>query len=490
MSEETIRASKLKHLEELRAKGVDPYPVSFRKEMPLAEVVRRFVESGDRPFRVRTAGRMMLVRIQGKASFATLKDETGRLQIYVRLDTVGEAAYEVFRLLDLGDIVGVEGEVFRTRTGEVTVKVETLTVLAKVVETLPEKYHGLTDVETRLRRRYLDLIMNDEVREVFRKRSLVVRTVRRFLEERGFLEVETPMLQPIYGGAAARPFVTHHNALDIDMYLRISPELYLKRLVVGGFERVYEMNRNFRNEGISYKHNPEFTMLEVYQAYADYRDMMDLVEELVCAANAAVNPSTVIRYRGHEIDLKRPWRRVRLLDLMREATGLDFLACTDAEAHAAAARLGVEVAPGLSKWKVMDEVFKAKVEPTLVQPTIVCDYPREISPLAKQKPDAPELVERFEPFIAGQEIGNAFSELNDPLEQRRRFEQQLAERRRGDEEAHRMDEDFVTALGYGMPPTGGLGVGIDRLVAILLDRPSIRDVILFPALRPEGKAES
>jgi lysyl-tRNA synthetase class 2 len=485
MAEEEIRASKLKNLEALKALGVNPYPITYKREMDLASIVKKFVDGGEQAFKVKTAGRLMLIRMQGKAGFSVIKDESGKIQIYVRLDFVGEQAFQIFKHMDLGDIVGVEGEVFRTRTNEITIKVESLTLLSKIIETLPEKFHGLTDVETRVRKRYLDLIMNDDVREVFRKRSLVVRTIRRFLEERGFLEVETPMLQPLYGGAAAKPFVTHHNTLDMDMFLRISPELYLKRLMVGGFERVYEMNRNFRNEGISFKHNPEFTMIEIYQAYADYNDMMDLVEEIVCAANAAVNPSPKIRYRDQEIDLARPWKRVKLLELMKEKTGLDFGTCTDADAADAAKKAGIDLEPGLSKWKIMDEIFKVKVEPFLIQPTIVYDYPREISPLAKQKPDDPDIVERFEPYIAGQEIGNAFSELNDPLEQRARFEGQLKERAKGDDEAHRMDEDFVSALEFGMPPTGGLGIGIDRVAAILLDRHSIREIILFPALRPE-----
>ena len=487
MSEESIRESKIKNLDFFKTIGVDPYPVSFKRDKNLAEIVKSFVDANDQSFRVKTAGRIMLLRPQGKAGFANIIDESGKIQIYVRLDIVGEKQFEMFRHLDLGDIIGVEGELFRTRTGEITVKVESLTLLSKIIETLPEKYHGLTDIETRVRRRYVDLIIHSEIRDLFKKRSLIIEAIRNFLEQKGFLEVETPMLQPLYGGAAARPFITHHNTLDMDMYLRISPELYLKRLIVGGFEKIYEINRNFRNEGISYKHNPEFTMLELYEAYADYKDMMTLVEEIVCTANSAVNGSMKIKYKDYEIDLTPPWKRISFLDLIKEKTGIDFLKIQDEEAVIKAREAGIEIDDKMSKWKIMDEFFKVKVEPFLIQPTIVYDYPVEISPLAKQKKDNPEIVERFEPFIAGQEIGNAFSELNDPFEQRRRFELQLKEKMKGDEEAHRMDEDFITALEFGMPPTGGLGVGIDRLIAILLNCHSIREVILFPALRPEHK---
>jgi lysyl-tRNA synthetase class 2 len=389
--------------------------------------------------------------------------------------------------IDIGDFLGVEGAVFTTRTGEITIAAERLQVLAKSLRPLPAKWHGLRDVETRYRRRYVDLIVSPEVRRAFVVRSQVIREIRHFLDFRGFLEVETPMMQPIPGGAAARPFITHHNALDLDLYLRVAPELYLKRLIVGGFEKVYEINRNFRNEGVSSRHNPEFTMLEAYQAYADYNDMMKLVEELVEHVCGEVLGELSLTYQGKEIDMRPPWRRIGLLEAIVEHTGVDPQRLLEVgSARAVCRELGLPAGEDLHLSTLVNNLFEARVEPHLIQPTFVVDYPTAISPLAKRKPDNPELVERFEPFVAGQELGNAFTELNDPLDQRRRFEEQARERAAGDEEAHPMDEDYVRALEYGMPPTGGLGIGIDRLVMLLTDSASIRDVILFPQMRPEA----
>jgi len=405
---------------------------------------------------VRIAGRILTVRRMGKAGFAHLLQDGERLQIYVRKDAVGEKDYALYEKLDLGDIIGVDGYLFRTRTGELSVHAEKLYFLAKTLYSMPEKWHGLEDVEIRYRQRYLDLIANPDARKVFVTRAKIIASLRRQLEERGFLEVETPMLQPLYGGAAARPFITHHNTLDMDLYLRIAPELYLKRLVVGGLDRVYEINRNFRNEGISTQHNPEFTMLEFYQAYTDYLGMMDLSEQLLRQTAIDATGGTAVEFEGQKID----FGAVRRLT-MQEAVGNSTL-----------------------KGHELVEVFERDVESTLIQPTIIYDYPVEVSPLSKQKPSDPEFVERFEIYAAGMEIGNAFTELNDPREQRHRFEMQLAEREKGDEEAHQMDEDYVRALSYGMPPAGGEGIGIDRLTMILTDSRSIRDVILFPLLRP------
>ena len=411
---------------------------------------------------VSVAGRIMAIRAQGKAGFATLQQNGERLQIYVRQDAVGEAGYALYKLLDMGDHIGVTGYLFRTRTNELTIHVETLTFLAKAMLALPEKYHGLADVELRYRQRYVDLFANLDSREVFVKRARILRAIRRFFDEREYLEVETPMMQPIAGGAAARPFVTHHNALDLDLYLRIAPELYLKRLVVGGMDRVYEINRNFRNEGVSTQHNPEFTMLEFYQAYANYHDLMDLTEELIAQVAQEVNGTTIVEFNGHTIDMAK-WQRLTMAEAVRRAV-------PDADLH---------------DGKALYALFEQHVEQTLIQPTIIYDYPTEVSPLSKAKPDDPAHVERFEFFIGGFEIGNAFSELNDPVEQRRRFEQQLAAREAGDDEAHQMDEDYVRALSYGLPPTGGEGIGIDRLTMLLTGSRSIRDVILFPLMRPE-----
>ena len=475
---------RLEKMEELKARGIEPYGGRYPRTHLAAWIVEHYDECEGQE--VRIAGRLMARRGHGKASFGNLRDVSGQIQIYLRQDDVGAETYNLFQRLDIGDIIGVRGRVFKTRTGEVTVAVGELTLLAKSLRPLPEKWHGLKDVDLRYRQRYLDLIVNPGVKETFVIRSRVIHAIRNFLERRGFLEVETPMMHPIAGGAAARPFITHHNALDMDLYLRIAPELYLKRLLVGGFEKVYEINRNFRNEGISTKHNPEFTMLELYQAYADYHDMMDLTEEMISTVASEVLGTTTITYQGVEINLAPPWKRQTMLEAVKEHTGLDFNRYRDdgEQARRAARELGVEVEEKDSWGTVLNKVFEEKVEPQLIQPVFILDYPIEISPLAKRKEDDPALTYRFELFIYAREMANAFSELNDPLDQRARFLKQLEKRRAGDEEAHMMDEDYLTALEYGMPPAGGLGIGIDRLVMLLTDSPSIRDVILFPLMRP------
>jgi lysyl-tRNA synthetase class 2 len=459
--EDDLYEQRIRRIAEIEALGFRAYGRRFDFSHTIAQILTEYgdktAEQLEPRVAVRIAGRVATKRVMGKAGFAHLQQDGQQLQIYVRKDAVGEKDFALYQLLDLGDIVGVDGYLFRTRTGELSVHVEHMEFLAKTLLSMPEKWHGLEDIELRYRQRYLDLIANPEVRKVFVTRSKIVASLRRQLEARGFLEVETPMLQPVYGGAAARPFTTHHNTLDIDLYLRIAPELYLKRLVVGGLERVYEINRNFRNEGISTHHNPEFTMLEFYQAYTDYQGLMDLSEELLRQAAVDATGSAVVEYQGEKIDFSR-FQRLS----MRDAVGPN----NPLKGHA------------------LVEAFERDIESKLIQPTIIYDYPVEVSPLSKNKPDEPEFVERFEIYIAGMEIGNAFTELNDPREQRHRFEMQLAMREKGDEEAHQMDEDYVRALSYGMPPTGGEGIGIDRLTMILTNSRSIRDVILFPLLRP------
>ena len=482
--------------ESLRALGVSPYPASFDRSDSVSAIVethgRRAGEEleQERPETI-TAGRIVAIRSFGKANFLVLSDGQSELQAYVRQDSVSTRDFDLFKLLDVGDLVGVAGRVFRTRTAELTVWVERLEFLAKSFEPLPEKWHDLFDVETRYRQRYLDLIVNPASREVFEKRSRIVRAIRRFLDDRGYLEVETPMMQPMAGGALARPFVTHHNALDLPLYLRVAPELYLKRLVVGGLERVYEINRNFRNEGISTRHNPEFTMLEFYEAYSDYRALMTLTEELLGAVADEVLEGRECSYAGTTISWRAPFKKVSLRKAVREAVSerlrepvsegdlRDVTAVTEF-----ARELGVDVAPDTGAGRIAFTLFETLCEDSLLQPTFVHDFPTEVSPLSKQRPDDPDTVERFELYIGGMEIANAFSELNDPAEQRRRFEAQLQARGAGDEEAHAMDEDYIRALEHGLPPTAGEGVGIDRLIMLLTDSQSIRDVILFPLLRP------
>ena len=482
------RALRIAKLERLRERGIDPYPARVSRTHSAAEAITAFEDAaeGER-VEVHVAGRLMSARVMGKSTFAHIADGSGRVQIYLRQDELGEDAYELFRRdVDLGDFVSARGHMFRTRTGEVSVHVEAFEIIAKALLSLPEKWHGLRDVETRYRQRYLDLIANPEVREVFIKRTRIVTAIRRFLDARGFLEVETPVLQPLYGGAAARPFTTYHNALDRTLYLRIADELYLKRLIVGGLDRVYEIGHNFRNEGISTEHNPEFTVIELYQAYADYHDIMRLVEEIFSGVAQEVLGSTRITYQGDAIDLAPPWRRVTMRDAILEHTGIDIEEHRDLDAlWQQAQERDLPVGKKPTWGKLVEEIFGECVEPTLIQPTFVLDFPVEVSPLAKKKPGAPHLVERFEFYIGTIECGNAFSELNDPLDQRERFEAQRREAEAGDEEAHPLDEDYITAVEHGMPPTGGLGFGIDRMVMLFTDQPSIREVILFPQLRSQ-----
>lgn len=481
--ESAAAVSMREHAQLLRESGVDPYPRSFERTHTAIEVCEGY--DGLEGREVCVAGRVMALRVHGKAGFADLHDSTGRIQLYVRKDDVGEEAFDTWKLVDVGDIVGARGTVMKTRTGEVSVKVSEVTVLAKSLRPLPEKWHGLKDQELRYRQRYLDLVANAESREVFLRRSRIVSVARAFLEERGFVEVETPILQPIYGGAFARPFETRHHALGLTLYLRIADELYLKRLIVGGLERVFEIGKDFRNEGMDRTHSPEFTQLELYQAYADYNDMMALTEQLVARMADEVCGGRVISWQGREIDLTPPWTRLKVADAVRDSVGVEAAAPLD-DLRTAAVRAGVEPPDPLTRGRLIEEILSALVEPELHEPTFLVDYPKEISPLAKSTPDDPDTVERFEVFIGGLELGNSFSELNDPDEQRARFEFQVEQRQGGDAEAHGMDDDFVRALEHGMPPTGGLGIGLDRLVMLLTDSRSIRDVILFPPMRPEG----
>jgi len=486
---EALRAERLKLLSKLRALGIDPFPARCRRSHLISQIHEMFSELAageETSTKVEVVGRITARRIMGGASFYDLRDGSGRIQLYATRDLLGKE-YELFTEFEVGDFLGVEGRVFRTRKGELSVRVEGCQILAKALRPLPEKWHGLRDIETRYRQRYLDLLSNEESRRVFETRTRVISAMRRFLDSRGFLEVETPILQPLYGGAFARPFTTYHNELEQTLYLRISDELYLKRLIIGGFERVYEIGKDFRNEGISSQHNPEFTMMECYQAYADYNDMMALTEEMIFSIAEELGKTKLV-YQGHEIALTPPWRRVTLRDAIIEHTGIDIEECRDLEGlKGAIAEKGLKVEEKPTWGKLVDELVSEYVEPSLIEPTFLIDYPKEISPLAKSKPDAPHLAERFEPFVGGIELGNAFSELNDPLEQRERFEEMERLRRAGDEEAQRLDEDFLIALEYGMPPTGGLGIGIDRLVMLFTDSASIRDVILFPQLRPKTK---
>ena len=443
------------------------------------------------PIHVAIAGRMMFKRVMGKASFCNIQDLQGNIQVYVARDAIGTESYADFKKSDIGDIFGVEGFAFRTRTGEISIHAEKVTLLSKSLQILPEKFHGLTDVDTRYRQRYVDLIMNTESKDTFIKRSKIITEIRRFLDAKGFLEVETPVLQTIPGGASARPFITHHNTLDIDMYCRIALELPLKRLIVGGFERVYEIGRVFRNEGISVRHNPEFTLMELYQAYTDYKGMMDITEEMFRTVAQNVLGTTKITYGGYDLDLGQPFARITMTDAVKQFTGVDFDQVKDTEeAKKIAAEKGVEFEERHVKGDILNLFFEEFVEKNLIQPTFIIDYPVEISPLTKRKPDKPEFTERFELFIVGREYGNAYSELNDPIDQRARFEYQEYLRENGDDEANMIDEDFLTALEYGMPPTGGLGVGIDRFVMLLTESVSIRDVILFPTMKSQGAAKN
>lgn len=496
--EELTDIQRIRHekLAQIKAMGLNPYPPFFERKHFAAEIVNNFDSYQHQT--VTIAGRIVSLRRHGKAGFCHIVDSSGKIQLYIRQDQVDARQFQLFEFVDIGDIVGVTGEVFKTHTEEITVVVKDLQLLSKILRSLPivkEKieegertvYDEFADKEMRYRQRYVDLIVNPQVKDVFIKRSRIVSVMRRFLENKGYMEVETPILQPLYGGATARPFMTHHNALDIDLYLRIADELYLKRLIVGSFDGVFEFGKDFRNEGIDRFHNPEFTMLELYVAYQDYNFMMELVESMVSFTVNEVLKTSKVTYQGHEIDLTPPWPRRQMGAVLKEFTGHDIIGKNRQELLAIARELNVPIEAGAEVGKIIDEIFSELVEPKLIQPTFIIDYPIELSPLAKKHRSITGLVERFEGFIAGKEICNAFSELNDPIDQRERFEQQVEYSRAGDEEAHVMDEDYVRALEYGMPPTAGLGVGIDRLVMILTDSPSIRDVIFFPHLRPEQK---
>jgi lysyl-tRNA synthetase class 2 len=479
---EILKVRRLK-LQELQQNHKDPFEiVKYNVTHNSKEIVDNFdkLEGAH----VSIAGRLMSKRGMGKASFCDLQDREGKIQLYVKINDVGDEVYEGFKKFDIGDIVGVEGTVFRTHKGEISIKTEKIILMAKSLQPLPEKWHGLKDVDLRYRQRYVDLIINPDVRRTFVMRSKIIKAIRRFLDDRGFLEVDTPMLNTIQGGANAKPFITHHNTLDMEMFLRIAPELYLKRLIVGGLEKVYEMGRMFRNEGMSIKHNPEFTMMEVYEAYTDYKGMMELTENLVSTVAEEVLGTTKVIYQGQEIDLTAPWKRTTMREAVLEYSGVDFdLINTDQEAREAARTKKLQVDDKMSKGEVMSLMFEELAEEHMIQPTFIIDYPVEISPLTKRKPDRPELTERFELFITGREMANAYSELNDPLDQKERFMQQVSKRDSGDDEASMMDDDYINALEYGMPPTGGLGIGVDRLIMLLTDSYSIRDILLFPTMK-------
>jgi len=481
-----VRRDKLKDLYE---KGIDPFGGKFTRTHLASEIIEKYDDLSkedleEKDMQATIAGRIMTKRGKGKAGFTHIQDMSGQMQVYVRKDAIGDEEYEIFKTLDLGDIIGVTGTIFRTNTGELSIKASEVQLMTKALRPLPEKYHGLKDVEQRYRQRYLDLITNLDSREVFILRSKIIQTMRKYLNEQGFLEVETPMMHSIPGGASARPFVTHHNALDIELYMRIAIELHLKRLVVGGMEKVYEIGRVFRNEGVSTRHNPEFTMIELYEAYADYKDIMALTENLVAYIAEEVLGTTSITYGEYEVDLKPEWKRLHMADAIKEVTGVDFWQqMTDEEARALAKEHDIKITDSMTYGHVLNEFFEQKVEDTLIQPTFIYGHPVEVSPLAKKNSEDGRFTDRFELFIVGREHANAFSELNDPIEQRKRFEAQVAERDAGNDEAHLMDEDFLEALEHGLPPTGGLGIGIDRLVMLLTNAPSIRDVLLFPQMR-------
>ncbi len=476
-------------LHTLREKGVDPFGKRFERTHSTRELIDLYdgftkEQLDEKEITVTIAGRIMTKRGKGKAGFTHIQDLTSQIQLYVRLDAVGEEQYEIFNIADLGDIVGVTGTVFKTKVGELSIKVTSFELLSKALRPLPDKFHGLKDVEQRYRQRYLDLIMSPESKETFITRSKIIRAMRRYLDDHGYLEVETPMMHSIPGGASAKPFITHHNALDIPLYMRIAIELHLKRLIVGGLEKVYEIGRVFRNEGVSTRHNPEFTMIELYEAYADYKDIMSLTENLVAHIAQEVLGTTTVTYGEYEIDLKPEWKRLHMVDAIKEYVGVDFWKeMSEEEARQLAKEHNVEINDNMQYGHIVNEFFEQKIEEKLIQPTFIYGHPVEISPLAKKNPEDPRFTDRFELFIVAREHANAFTELNDPIDQRQRFEAQLKEREQGNDEAHMMDEDFVEALEYGLPPTGGLGIGIDRLVMLLTNSPSIRDVLLFPQMR-------
>lgn len=483
-----VRIDKMHKIEE---HGWKPFGYRFLYTHRAADIAAQFDELAEKETEVKMAGRIMAIRGHGKTCFMDMQDKTGRIQVYVRKDVIGEENYALIKLMDIGDTVGITGTAFRTHMGELSIKANSVEMLSKSLRPLPEKWHGLKDVETRYRQRYVDLIVNPEVRDTFVKRSQIIRSVREVLDSHDFLEVETPILNTIAGGAAARPFISYHNALDMQVYMRIAPELYLKRLIVGGMDRVYEMGRVFRNEGIDNRHNPEFTSVEIYQAFADYRDMMDLTEEVVVKTAEKVLGTTTINYEGTTIELASPWKRMSMIEAVKEYSGKDFTNVTDLEeARAIAKELNVAIEPSFGIGKIINACFEEYVEDKLIQPTFITGHPKEISPLAKSNPENPEITDRFEAYIYGRELCNGFTELNDPIDQKERFLKQVEERANGDEEANMMDEDFVNALEYGLPPTGGLGIGIDRLVMFLTNSSTIRDVLFFPTMKPLGKAVS
>ena len=483
-----VRIDKMHKIEE---HGWKPFGYRFLYTHRAADIAAQFDELSEKETEVKMAGRIMAIRGHGKTCFMDMQDKTGRIQVYVRKDVIGEENYALIKLMDIGDTVGITGTAFRTHMGELSIKANSVEMLSKSLRPLPEKWHGLKDVETRYRQRYVDLIVNPEVRDTFVKRSQIIRSVREVLDSHDFLEVETPILNTIAGGAAARPFISYHNALDMQVYMRIAPELYLKRLIVGGMDRVYEMGRVFRNEGIDNRHNPEFTSVEIYQAFADYRDMMDLTEEVVVKTAEKVLGTTTINYEGTTIELASPWKRMSMIEAVKEYSGKDFTNVTDLEeARAIAKELNVAVEPSFGIGKIINACFEEYVEDKLIQPTFITGHPKDISPLAKSNPENPEITDRFEAYIYGRELCNGFTELNDPIDQKERFLKQVEERANGDEEANMMDEDFVNALEYGLPPTGGLGIGIDRLVMFLTNSSTIRDVLFFPTMKPLGKAVS
>ena len=483
-----VRIDKMHKIEE---HGWKPFGYRFLYTHRAADIAAQFDELSEKETEVKMAGRIMAIRGHGKTCFMDMQDKTGRIQVYVRKDVIGEENYALIKLMDIGDTVGITGTAFRTHMGELSIKANSVEMLSKSLRPLPEKWHGLKDVETRYRQRYVDLIVNPEVRDTFVKRSQIIRSVREVLDSHDFLEVETPILNTIAGGAAARPFISYHNALDMQVYMRIAPELYLKRLIVGGMDRVYEMGRVFRNEGIDNRHSLEFTSVEIYQAFAAYRDMMDLTEEVVVKTAEKVLGTTTINYEGTTIELASPWKRMSMIEAVKEYSGKDFTDVTDLEeARAIAKELNVAIEPSFGIGKIINACFEEYVEDKLIQPTFITGHPKEISPLAKSNPENPEITDRFEAYIYGREICNGFTELNDPIDQKERFLKQVEERANGDEEANMMDEDFVNALEYGLPPTGGLGIGIDRLVMFLTNSSTIRDVLFFPTMKPLGKAVS
>ncbi len=488
---------RLEKLLKIKEKGVNPYPYRFEVTHLSSEVIRNSENLETSKSVVAVAGRLMSIRSHGKTGFGHIQDEDGKIQIYFRKDTLGDDQFGLYELFDIGDIVGIRGKVFKTRTGEITLSAQEVELLCKSIRPLPVPkdkiqdgsrivYDEFSDKEQRYRQRYLDVILNPDVREVFLKRDRIIWELEKYLREKGFVRMETPILQPLYGGASARPFTTYHNALGLTLYLRISDELYLKRLIVGGYGKVYEFCQDFRNEGMDREHNPEFTLLELYLAYADYYDIMEIAEEMISQTAEKVVGSMQVEYQGQKIDFSPPWNRVKMSDAIREHTGLDLFGTSEGDLKSICKDLNVEVDSSMGIGKMIDKIFDQYVKDHLVQPTFITDYPLETAPLAKRHRDDPLLAERFEPFVCGMEIGNAFSELNDPIDQKKRFEEQMRLKEQGDEEAQVLDEDYMKAMEYGMPPTGGLGISIDRLVMLLTDSPSIRDVILFPQMRPEG----